>query len=59
MYYNVVVKDKANNFDISINNLVFHFEENFEEAFEFMKTVLKTTNYCVEFLQIKENNEEE
>lgn len=59
MYYNVVVKDTIDNYDAYGNSLVFHFGEEFEEAFQFMEKILRTTDYCVEFLQIEKDEEEE
>lgn len=55
MYYNVVVNPEDNEYDF----LVFHFEEDFEKAKEFIKTVWETSDYEVKIIPILKENEGE
>ena len=59
MYYNVVIKDDVEE-SLTQNELVFHFEDNYEEAIKFLNYIIKISDYHVEFLQfnIKDKKEE-
>lgn len=59
MDYNVVIKDEAEE-SLTQNELVFHFEDNYEEAIKFLNYIITISNYHVEFLQfnIKDKKEE-
>lgn len=56
MYYNVVVK---NYIDYSGEQLVFHFGDDFEEALKFVNYIAKISEYHIEFLQFKEDDNKE
>lgn len=53
MYYNVVIKDDVEE-NLTQNELVFHFEDNYEEAIKFLNYIITISNYHVEFLQFEE-----
>ena len=55
MYINIVVKDMDSYYQ---NQLVFHFEENFEEALKFAEKILRISDYSVEILQFFNDEEE-
>lgn len=59
MYYNVVIKDDVEE-SLTQNELVFHFEDDYEEAIKFLNYIIKISDYHVEFLQfnIKDKKEE-
>ena len=56
MYYNVVVK---NYIDYSGEQLVFDFGDDFEEALKFVNYIAKISEYHIEFLQFKEDDNKE
>ena len=58
MYYNVVIKDEIEE-NISQNQLVFHFENNYDEAIKFLNYIITISDFHVEFLQFHEENQEE
>ena len=59
MYFNVVIKDDVEE-SLTQNELVFHFEDDYEEAIKFLNYIIKISDYHVEFLQfnIKDKKEE-
>jgi len=54
MFFNVVIKEAY-----EYTGLVFHFEENFEEALKFAEKILRISDYSVEILQIYNENKDE
>ena len=56
MYYNVVVK---NYIGYAGEQLVFHFGDDFEEALKFVNYIAKISEYHIEFLQFKEDDNKE
>lgn len=56
MFYNVVIRDNDYLQNEFYNQLVFTFYE-LDEAIKFESLILKTSNYCVEIIQIEETGE--
>ena len=58
MYYNVVIKDDVEE-SLTQNELVFHFGDDFEEALKFVNYIAEISEYHIEFLQFKEDDNKE
>jgi len=56
MYYNVLIRDGDIN-EITTNQLIFHFQNDFEKALKFVKKILEISNYEVEILPFLDNEE--
>lgn len=59
MYYNVVVRDKVPNNYSWENELIFHFENDLQQAISFCEIILNTSNNSVEILQFNNCESEE
>lgn len=58
MYYNVVIKDAFRD-DENQNQLVFYFGNSYKKAIEFVNYIAKISEYHIEFLQFKEDDNKE
>ena len=57
MSFNVVINEFKDCFQG--NFLVFHFGDDFEEALKFVNYIAKISEYHIEFLQFKEDDNKE
>ena len=58
MYYNVVIKDAFRD-DENQNQLVFYFGNSYIKAIEFVNYIAEISEYHIEFLQFKEDDNKE